>query len=149
MSPLQSANPCADGEQICDQVFEWTDNSTLADIADVVIGKPLAIVGLLLLGLAVRWLLHRVVDRVIRRAEGGVLPGINHAATTRRVQRAKTMGSLLKSIITGVLVAVFATMILSELGVNIAPIIASAGILGIALGFGAQSLVRISSRACS
>ncbi len=141
MSPLQSANPCADGEQICDQVFEWTDNSTLADIADVVIGKPLAIVGLLLLGLAVRWLLHRVVDRVIRRAEGGVLPGINLAATTRRVQRAKTMGSLLKSIITGVLVAVFATMILSELGVNIAPIIASAGILGIALGFGAQSLV--------
>ena len=46
---------------------------------------------------------------------------------SRRVQRAKTMGSLLKSIITGVLVAVVATMMLSELGVNIGPIIASAG----------------------
>ena len=33
-------------------------------------------------------------------------------------------------------------MMLSELGVNVAPIIASAGILGIALGFGAQSLVK-------
>ena len=52
------------------------------------------------------------------------------------------MGDLLKSVITGVLVAIFGTMILSELGVNIAPIIASAGIIGIALGFGAQSLVK-------
>ena len=52
------------------------------------------------------------------------------------------MGDLLKSVITGVLVAIFGTMILSQLGVNIAPIIASAGILGIALGFGAQSLVK-------
>ena len=52
------------------------------------------------------------------------------------------MGDLLKSVITGVLVAIFGTMILSQLGVNIAPIIASAGIIGIALGFGAQSLVK-------
>jgi small-conductance mechanosensitive channel len=143
MSLLQSANPCDDGEQICDQVYDWTNNSTLADAADVVIGKPLAIVGLLLLGLGVRWLLHRVIDRVIRRAEGGVLPDrINLATSTRRVQRAQTMGSLLKSIVTGALAAVFGTMILSEVGVNIAPIIASAGIIGIALGFGAQSLVK-------
>ena len=64
------------------------------------------------------------------------------------MQRAKTMGDLLKSILTGILVAVFGTMILSEVGVNIAPIIASAGIVGVALGFGAQSLVKdfLSSR---
>ena len=143
MSLLQTANPCDDGEQICDQVYSWTSNSRLADAADVVIGKPLAIAGLLLLGLAVRWLLHRVIDRLIRRAEGGVLPDrINLATSTRRVQRAQTMGSLLKSIVTGALAAVFGTMILSEVGVNIAPIIASAGIIGIALGFGAQSLVK-------
>ncbi len=64
------------------------------------------------------------------------------ATATRRVQRAKTMGDLLKSVITGLLIAIFGTMILSELGVNIAPIIASAGIIGLALGFGAQSLVK-------
>ena len=143
MSPPQSTNPCDEGEQICDQVFDWTGNSTVAEIADVVIGKPLAIVGLLLLGLVLRWLLHRIIDRLIRRAETGVLPDrVNLATSTRRVQRAQTMGSLLKSIITGILVAVFGTMILSELDVNIAPIIASAGILGLALGFGAQSLVK-------
>ena len=82
MSLLQSANPCDDGEQICDQVYEWTDNSTLADIADVVIGKPLAIVGLLLLGLAVRWLLHRVVDRVDPSGGGRrTARRINHATS--------------------------------------------------------------------
>ena len=51
------------------------------------------------------------------------------------------MGTLLKSIVTGVVLAVVVTMMLSEVGVNIAPIIASAGILGLAIGFGAQSLV--------
>jgi small-conductance mechanosensitive channel len=150
---------CEDGEQLCQQVLDWTDNQGLANAADLLIGRPLAILGLLLLALFVRWLLHRVVDRVVARAEDGVLPdrmsrfGIRGraaqeatardlAASTRRVQRAKTMGDLLKSVITGLLVAVFGTMILSELGVNIAPIIASAGIIGIALGFGAQSLVK-------
>jgi small conductance mechanosensitive channel len=143
MSAPLAANPCDAGEQICDQVYDWTGNSALSDVADIVIGKPLAIVGLVLLGLVLRWVLHRVIDRLIRRAENGVLPDrINLATSTRRVQRAQTMGSLLKSIITGILVAVFGTMILSELDVNIAPIIASAGILGLALGFGAQSLVK-------
>jgi moderate conductance mechanosensitive channel len=143
MSLLLSANPCEEGEQVCETTYDWTGNADIADVADVVIGKPLAIVGLLLLGLVLRWVLHRIIDRVIRRAENGVLPDrVNLATSTRVVQRAQTMGSLLKSIITGVLVAVFGTMILSELGVNIAPIIASAGILGIALGFGAQSLVK-------
>jgi moderate conductance mechanosensitive channel len=64
------------------------------------------------------------------------------AATTRRAQRSKTIGDLFKSIVTGVLVGIIGTMMLSEVGVDIAPIIASAGIIGIALGFGAQSLVK-------
>jgi small conductance mechanosensitive channel len=111
--------------------------------ADVLIGKPIAIVGLVVLALLIRWILGKVVDRIVRHAEDGVLPDrFSSGMSTRRVQRAKTMGDLLKSIIGGILVAVFGTMILGELGVNIAPIIASAGIVGIALGFGAQSLVK-------
>ena len=61
---------------------------------------------------------------------------------TRRVQRAQTMGSLLKSIVTGVVVVVIVTIMLSELGYDIAPLIASAGIIGVALGFGSQTLVK-------
>jgi len=156
------SSPCENDESLCNWVYGQTDNRTAANVADRLIGLPLAILGLVALGLVLRFVFHRLVDRLVSRAEGGVLPTkvsrfsrrrrnteVTHtqelrdlAAATRRVQRAKTMGDLLKSVITGVLVAIFGTMILSQLGVNIAPIIASAGILGIALGFGAQSLVK-------
>jgi small conductance mechanosensitive channel len=157
MLALETTGPCTAGEQICETTMAITGNETVAQVADVVIGKPLAILGLLLMGLVIRWVLHKLVDRLVAgAAEGGGLtvsrfrPGKGAAqasardlvTATRRVQRAKTMGDLLKSIITGILVAIIGTMMLSELGVNIAPIIASAGIIGLALGFGAQSLVR-------
>ncbi|WKN49756.1 mechanosensitive ion channel family protein [Nocardioides sp. Arc9.136] len=154
-----TAAPCEEGEQTCEVALDLFGNDTVAQVADVIIGKPLAVTVLLVLGLLVRWALHKVVDRLVASAEDGVLPdrvtrlpkrgkavhavAARDAATqTRRVQRAKTMGDLLKSVITGILVAIVGTMVLSELGVNIAPIIASAGIVGVALGFGAQSLVK-------
>ncbi len=143
ISAVEATSPCADGEQVCDLAWQVSGNRRFAEWSDVLIGKPLAVIGLVLLGLVVRWLLHRVVDRIAHRAEHGVLPErVESAITARRKQRAATMGGLLKSIITFIVVAVIGTMVLSELGVDIAPIIASAGILGIALGFGAQSLVK-------
>ena len=86
-------------------------------------------------------------DRISRAVAGGKVgaalePGTRTAGATRRVQRAQTMGSLLKSIVTGVVFAVVAMMLIASSAYNIAPLIASAGILGVALGFGAQSLVK-------
>ena len=52
------------------------------------------------------------------------------------------MGSVLGSITTGVIASIALIMIIAELGVSIAPLLASAGIVGVALGFGAQSLVK-------
>ncbi|AIY19799.2 mechanosensitive ion channel family protein [Pimelobacter simplex] len=143
LSIAAPTSPCAEGEAVCDLTWDVTGNRRLAEWSDVLIGVPLAIIGLVLLGLVARWLLHRLVDRVARRAERGVLPErVENAVAARRKQRAATMAGLLKSIITFVIVAIVGTMVLSELGVDIAPIIASAGIIGIALGFGAQSLVK-------
>ena len=158
MWQFSTTDPCTDDEYVCNTVLETSGSERLAWFVDVLIGTPLAIVGLVLLGLVIRWLLYRLVDRVVAGAEHGVLPArvgrmslgggkatvptpAELAVSTRRVQRAKTMGTLLKSVITGVLLAVIGTMVLAEIGVNIGPIIASAGIIGIALGFGAQSLV--------
>ena len=159
--PFNLDDPCEPDEAICRQVHDWTDSNRAANVADLLVGKPLVLLGLFLLLLVVRWVLHRLIDRVVKRAEDGVLPagvgrfGRRHrpvegdgaarpdlAASTRRAQRSKTIGDLFKSIVTGVLVAIIGTMMLSEVGVDIAPIIASAGIIGIALGFGAQSLVK-------
>ena len=113
------------------------------------------LLALLVLGLVVRGVLGSLIDRIVSRAEDGVLPdrlskmtmgGRDGApvpvGSTRRVQRARTMGSLLKSIVTGVVIAVIGTMMLSSVGIDIAPIIAGAGIIGVALGFGSQSLVK-------
>lgn len=153
--PLTS---CTDGV-LCNWVLDRTGNEGLADVVDWVVGKPAALVGLILIGLLVRWILHRVIDRVVKRAEVGVLPDrLSRAIAggkvgsalnlredpglTRRVQRAATMGSLLKSIVSGVVFTVIALMFISELGYDIAPLIASAGIIGVALGFGSQTLVK-------
>jgi len=109
---------------------------------------------ILVVGLVAQFLLHRMIDRLVRRAEEGVLPdrltngmlgrntGEPSPGSTRRVQRAKTVGSLLKSIVSGVVFAIVVTMMLAELGLDIGPILASAGILGVALGFGSQTLVK-------
>ena len=60
----------------------------------------------------------------------------------RAEQRARTLGSLLRYATTIVIATIALLMVLSELGINIAPLIAGAGIVGVALGFGAQSLVK-------
>ena len=157
-NPLVPRTTCTDGT-LCTWVYDQTGNQTAANVTDWVVGKPSALVGLILIGLVVRWLLHRLIDRLVRRAEHGVLPNrLSRAISggrvgaalnlredpgyTRRVQRAATMGSLLKSIVSGVVFAVIALMFISELGYDIAPLIASAGILGVALGFGSQTLVK-------
>jgi small-conductance mechanosensitive channel len=125
------------------------------DVLTWLTGEPLLIIGLVLFAFVVRWVLHRLVDRVVRRAETGVLPARvwrnghpkekSAASTTtsaRRALRARTMGTLLKSIISAVVFTVLVIMVLAELGYNIAPILAGAGVLGVAVGFGSQSLVK-------
>jgi moderate conductance mechanosensitive channel len=116
--------------------------------------KAGALALLVAIGLVVQFLLHRLIDRLVRSAEDGVLPdrltngrlGRSTSqpppGSTRRVQRAKTVGTLLKSIVSGVIAAIVITMMLAELGLDIGPILASAGILGVALGFGSQTLVK-------
>jgi len=76
-----------------------------------------------------------------RRRDPEALPP---AALTsgRRVQRAETMGSLLKSIASIMVFTIFGITAIAELGYPIGPLIASAGVVGVALGFGAQSLVK-------
>lgn len=154
---LEMPETCQDTDSwTCAAVYSWTGNSDLAHAAAWLIGKPLAILWLVLLGVLARWLLVKLIDRLVSRAIGGVVPaklfkgplgGFGEAAgeaagAHRREQRAKTMGSLLKSIVTGLILVVVLMMAISELGYNIAPLIASAGIVGVALGFGAQSLVK-------
>jgi small conductance mechanosensitive channel len=167
LSLLEMPNTCTDrqgnGSWTCAAVYDWTGDKWLAHTSAWLIGRPLAIVGIAVLAFVARWLAHRAIDRVVHRAEAGVLPTrvlparltitgrrrepakpvvVSTQGASRRVQRAKSLGSLLKSITTGLVFGVAVVMILAECSINIAPIITSAGVVGIAIAFGAQSLVK-------
>jgi len=62
--------------------------------------------------------------------------------TQRREQRFEAISQLLRSITTFTIASISLLIILGQLGVNLAPLIASAGVIGVALGFGAQTLVK-------
>src|SRR4051812_47658697 len=142
-------------QQWTDLMHRWLGTDWQSQLVTWLITKPLAILVLGVAAVALRWFLHRLIDRLVRRAAEGLpspvlrrsgdhgpdepgaalLPG-------RRVQRAETMGSLLKSVTSIAIFTVFGITAIAELGYPIGPLIASAGVAGVALGFGAQSLVK-------
>ena len=107
---------------------------------------PIRILAIIIGAVLVRSLLLLSVRRVVK----GVIAGMNGkaaqasglVANARVVQRSRTLGSVLSNFFTWTVVLVALSSILSELGVAVGALIAGAGILGAALGFGAQSLVR-------
>ena len=119
------------------------------------VARPIAIVLILILAVIVRWSISRAIDRVVRRAgegsiptvlartkAGEVLADLRPGAADRRRERAMTMGSVLKSIASAVVLGITAIMILAEVKVEVAPILAGAGIVGVGLAFGAQNFVK-------
>ncbi len=108
---------------------------------------------LILVGLAlVRWILLVMVKRIVTSVTSGVKrkEGVQDTkaldasplARARLVQRARTIGLVLSNLITAALLISASIAVLSELGIAIGALAAGAGILGAALGFGAQSLVK-------
>ncbi|HET7386801.1 MAG TPA: mechanosensitive ion channel family protein [Nocardioidaceae bacterium] len=156
MSLPDLASACDKGDQWCNWVLDTTGNSWLAAASDWLIAKPFAVLVLLVIAVLIRWVLFRLIDRLTHRAATGLpTPMLRRRrdaqnaarlgttiASGRRAQRANTMGSLLKSITTIVVFTIFGITAIAEIGYPIGPLIASAGIVGVALGFGAQSLVK-------
>ena len=90
---------------------------------------------------AFAFIIVRLVTLLVRRFEHEMNVGTSLDAL-ERAKRARTLGSLIKNVAAAVVSIVAALMILNELGINIAPVLAGAGIVGLAVGFGAQTLVR-------
>ncbi|MEV6897749.1 mechanosensitive ion channel domain-containing protein [Amycolatopsis sp. NPDC051372] len=158
MNAVLSAPPAciSDPSTWCSQVFSITHNEWVAGSAGWLVTKPLRIILILVLAFLVRYLTRRLVDRVttLPRGGSGKLPALlrplrerapdvlGPAVVERRRQRATTIGSVLKSMATFLIYGLAFILVLGELGINLAPIIASAGVVGVAIGFGAQNLVR-------
>ncbi|QIK83151.1 mechanosensitive ion channel family protein [Sanguibacter sp. HDW7] len=117
---------------------------------DWLVGAPLRIVVIIVIGIVLLVVLRRIIasftERIAREPRtdlGGALLRVTNALEDeRRAGRARTLGSVLRSTISIVIGSIVVMMVLNELGVNLAPLLASAGVAGVALGFGAQSLVK-------
>lgn len=114
---------------------------------DWFIGAPMRIVAIIAVSLLVLAFGGRAINRAMVRLAGTQVrlfrdPLAAEAAAARRRDRALTIGSILRSTLNFTIALVAIAMVLAELGLNLAPIVASAGILGVAIGLGSQSLVK-------
>ncbi|MGC5053751.1 mechanosensitive ion channel family protein [Micromonospora sp. DT48] len=151
----QPSPECLD-EILCKIVYRWTDSVWFAEGSFWILVKPLRIVLIVLLALVARWLVHRTIRRLVRTTSDAGVPTmlrplrerIPTAADSggfvpeRRRQRAEAIGSVLRSLSTAFIFGIAVLMVLKEFSFDLAPLLASAGIAGVALGFGAQSLVK-------
>jgi small-conductance mechanosensitive channel len=128
------------------------------DHSKVLIETPIRILVIIVVALLIRAILIRMINRTVRPIRVGEVPRIlrpfkerveNSALfestgllSERRDQRAATIGSVLKSGVSFTILVITFLLVLSELGVNLAPFIAGTSIVGVALGFGAQNVVK-------
>jgi len=130
---------------------------TADDVWSWFVGVPLSIALIALVALGLQLvsgaIIRRGIARVILRRTStvnrrevvgseGTPDGKALLMQERYTQRSTAVGHLLRSVVNSAIWTIAATMILSQLNVDIAPLLASAGIVGIAIGFGAQSLIK-------
>ena len=105
-------------------------------------GAPLHILAIIAVALGLQVVGGRAIARAMNRiANADFVPGPQRTASRQR-ERAATTGTILKSTLNGLIWLIALSMILSEFGLNLGPVVASAGVVGVALGLGAQTIVR-------
>jgi len=132
------------------------DEKTLTDLTDWLLGPPLKIVLILLAAAILNRVARRAVKRSLTRLHTGAVRERMGAVrrrtpaalletgetSLRAEQRIDALSSVLRSVVTFVIWLVALLMCLGEVGIDLAPLLAGAGVLGVAIGFGSQSLVR-------
>ncbi len=122
------------------------------NLAEVAVFTPLRIAFLVIVAIAARQIICRLIDRSVRRSTGQPMRLKFRAAqavitaTTlpaeRRAQRIGALGSLARSAVTLVIAIITALMILAELGFNITTIVAGTSVIAVTVAFGTQSFVK-------
>lgn len=100
------------------------------------ISDSLSSIGLVLL---VTWLLWVVIDTAIQEA---LKPPAGRRSGHQPSTRAKTILPMLRNAIKIILIVICAITTMANLGINVAPLLAGAGVVGLAIGFGSQQLVQ-------
>jgi small conductance mechanosensitive channel len=116
--------------QSWNDVVDWvTSHERWADIGLTIV----RVAAILLIGRVVELIIHKSINRMMIERE------MKQASHTRRML---TVGKLLKNVSSYLIYFIGALLILAEFDVNLAPLLAGAGVISLAIGFGAQSLVK-------
>jgi small conductance mechanosensitive channel len=140
----------------CREVLDRTGNRTLAEIADFLLGKSLTIIAIVIGAVIVNRIVGGAVKRTLRSLHSGaVREGLGavrrrtpsalletEVTSLRAEQRITALTSVLRSVASFAIFTIAALLVLGEAGANLGPLLAGAGIIGIALGFGSQALVK-------
>ncbi|MFP7364217.1 mechanosensitive ion channel family protein [Corynebacterium callunae] len=164
---ISSANSTSD-VNLVEDVSNWWDDPTTREW---LIDKPISIAVTILVALIAHWVFRKLITKAVERgANRAVEPEkskrpsliktpfgktatqeeetpldvqlLRRSQEQRRQARIRTLGAVGKSAVAIFVWTWAALAILTTIGVNVAPLIASAGVAGVALGFGAQSLVK-------
>ena len=148
---VQACGPKGEQGWICSTVYRITGDERAAEVADA-LSKPIRVVVILLVAWLVVAISRRFISRLVAKMSGGVEKLVAHPkvsfvdtgpmSQTRRAQRAETVGAVLRSIVAIVVWTIAIFSALEVLGVSLGPLLATAGVAGIAIAFGAQSLVK-------
>jgi small conductance mechanosensitive channel len=142
----------------CRLTWDLTHSTTASQVVKIYLAGPVTLalrIGfVIVLALLVRAVAHRLINKITERAATTTLPvpgnGRAHKAAAagqgagleRRGQRARALGSILRSAVSVIVFGIATITVLGDLGVNLTPLLLSTTVLGVALGFGAQNLVR-------
>jgi len=114
----------------------------MRNFLDWVAGTPLRILIILVIAVFTQSFGSRAITRAMNKLASGDLVRGTRNIVVRQKERASTIGGVLTATLKGATWLIALAMALGEFGFDLGPLIASAGIVGIAIGLGAQTLVR-------
>jgi small-conductance mechanosensitive channel len=157
LAATEEASPCDAGFNSCSMLFKITGNEGFAVDGGVVLDKIGQVLIIVVAAFFLRWLVNRAIGRIIKQVTSikgpqsiAELADKLGSGNSRRDEllgdrsdkRAETLTGVLQHVAGIVIFSIAFMLVLSAFNVNLAPILASAGIAGIAIGFGAQNLVQ-------
>jgi small-conductance mechanosensitive channel len=135
---------------LCSTVYRITGDEDLAEVADT-LSVPIRIAFVFVLALVAVRLARRLIHRAARLATQGGRDGLglrgaalllSDTERRRRGQRIETLSAVLANVVSLVIWAIAAFVIIGLLGIDLAPLLAGAGVITVVIGFGAQTVVR-------
>ncbi len=136
-----------DDTSVVDNVSTWLDAVPLGEVLEIALILLLAFVAHVLVTRLIKALVRRAIDRAPARQRSNrsrnatIDEGVFAQLQERTRQRAQAIGTLTRSAAVLIIWATAIITILSIIGINVTPILASAGVVGVVIGFGAQTLV--------